>query len=125
MVGTGRFWTGARTAFAPPYGPFIGLVLLLLANAGFTSGFATSANFRNILLQATPTLLVATGMTLVIATGGIDLSVGSTMALASAAAALNLGHGAAVAIGIGMATGALVGLLNGVVTAIGRVPRSS
>ena len=50
----------------------------------FTPNFADLEQLWNILLQVAPTVLVAVGMTFVIATGGIDLSVGSVMAIASA-----------------------------------------
>lgn len=110
-----------RRLLASPYGPVLGLVFLIAANMLFTPGFASGSTLRNVLLQVAPTMLVATGMTFVIAAGGIDLSVGSIMAIASAAAALQLDHGAAFAVAIGLAAGAAVGLLNGAVTAIAGV----
>ena len=73
--------------YAPTYGALAALLLLLIINSVFTPNFFDFNNFRNILLQVSPTVLVAVGMTLVIATGGIDLSVGSGMAIASAVAA--------------------------------------
>src|SRR5919107_6074379 len=86
---------GARGAwrvadYAPTYGALAALALLLVVNSIFTPNFFDFNNFRNILLQVSPTVLVAVGMTLVIATGGIDLSVGSVMAIASAVAATSL-----------------------------------
>jgi ribose/xylose/arabinose/galactoside ABC-type transport system permease subunit len=84
-------------ALGPSYGALAALLLLVLFNAIFTPNFATASNLWNILLQVSPTVLVALGMTLVIATGGIDLSVGSVMAIASALAATLLDRGAAVA----------------------------
>jgi ribose/xylose/arabinose/galactoside ABC-type transport system permease subunit len=110
-----------RRLVAPPLGPLLGLVVLIAANVSFTPGFASGSTLRNILLQVAPTMLVATGMTFVIATGGIDLSVGSIMAVASAVAATHLQHGAAFAIALGLFAGAAVGLLNGAVTAIAGV----
>jgi ribose/xylose/arabinose/galactoside ABC-type transport system permease subunit len=110
-----------RRLLAPPVGPVLGLALLLTANVLFTPGFASGSTLRNVLLQVAPTMLVATGMTFVIASGGIDLSVGSTMAIASAAAATHLEHGAGFAVALGLFAGAAVGLLNGAVTAIGGV----
>ncbi len=106
---------------SPPFGPVLGLLFLLAANLLFTPGFASISTLRNVLLQVAPTMLVAIGMTFVIATGGIDLSVGSTMAIASAAAATHLGHGAGWAIALGLFAGAAVGLLNGAVTALAGV----
>jgi simple sugar transport system permease protein len=71
----------------------------------------------DILLQGSRTMLLALGMTLVIATGGVDLSVGSTVAIAGAVCALVIGHGGnlaltlAAALGVGAAAGAINGLL--------------
>jgi ribose/xylose/arabinose/galactoside ABC-type transport system permease subunit len=90
-------------ALGPTYGALIALVLLTLLNVLLTPNFAAWANFWNILLQVAPTMLVAVGMTLVIATGGIDLSVGSVMAIASALAATNLDRGVGVAVLLALA----------------------
>jgi galactofuranose transport system permease protein len=94
-------------------GALIALIVLVLLNSLFTPNFATSSNFWNVLLQASQVLLVAVGMTLVIATGGIDLSVGSVMAVAGAVAATQLTHGVAVAIALALIAALLMGLLNG------------
>src|SRR5918912_1793748 len=84
--------------YAPTYGALAALILLIIFNSIFTPNFLDVNNFRNILLQVAPTMLVATGMTMVIATGGIDLSVGSVVAIASAVAATSLPQGVAVAL---------------------------
>ena len=99
--------------YAPTYGALSALVLLVVINSIFTTNFFDLNNFRNILLQVAPTVLVAVGMTLVIATGGIDLSVGSVMAIASAVAATQLDRGAGVAILLALAVAALAGAFNG------------
>jgi ribose/xylose/arabinose/galactoside ABC-type transport system permease subunit len=99
--------------YAPTYGALAALLLLLIINSVFTQNFFDFNNFRNILLQVSPTVLVAVGMTLVIATGGIDLSVGSVMAIASAVAATSLDYGAGVAVGAALAAAALAGAFNG------------
>src|ERR687889_1958991 len=104
---------GRVADYAPTYGALAALVLLLLLNSVFTTNFFDFNNFRNILLQVAPTVLVAVGMTLVIATGGIDLSVGSVMAIASAVAATSLDWGAGVAVLFALAAAALVGAFNG------------
>ena len=103
--------------YAPTYGALAALVLLLIVNIIFTPNFADFDNFRNILVQVAPTMLVAIGMTFVIATGGIDLSVGSVMAIASAVAAISLDYGAGAAILLGLAVGAAVGAFNGALIA--------
>ena len=84
--------------YAPTYGAFAALLLLLIVDSLFIPNFFHPNNFRNILLQIAPTMLVATGMTFVIATGGIDLSVGAVMAIASAVAATSMDSGAWVAV---------------------------
>src|SRR5918998_5325035 len=112
--GAGRARVGARPAdYAPTYGALAALVLLFVANSVGTTNFFDPNNFRNILLQVSPTVLVAVGMTFVIATGGIDLSVGAVMAIASAVAATSLdgGAGLAVLLALVVATGA--GAFNG------------
>ncbi|HYY93291.1 MAG TPA: ABC transporter permease [Pyrinomonadaceae bacterium] len=104
----------ARIAdYAPTYGALAALVLLLVMNSVFTPNFFDVNNFRNILLQVAPTVLVAVGMTLVIATGGIDLSVGSVMAIASAVAATQLDRGAGLAVLLALAVASIVGAFNG------------
>jgi ribose/xylose/arabinose/galactoside ABC-type transport system permease subunit len=99
--------------YAPTYGALAALVLLVAVNSVFTPNFFDLNNFRNILLQVAPTVLVAVGMTLVISTGGIDLSVGSLMAIASAVAATSLDWGAGLAVLLALAAAALAGAFNG------------
>lgn len=65
------------------YGALIVLVVMILINAVITPNFLHINTIWNILLQAFSVIVISMGMTLVIATGGIDISVGSTMALAS------------------------------------------
>lgn len=71
------------TEIVRKYGAFIVLVCLLVGNSLFTPNFFHINTLWNILLQSFSTIMIAMGMTLVIATGGIDISVGSTMALSS------------------------------------------
>jgi ribose/xylose/arabinose/galactoside ABC-type transport system permease subunit len=104
---------GRVADYAPTYGALAALLLLLIINSVFTPNFFDFNNFRNILLQVSPTVLVAVGMTLVIATGGIDLSVGSVMAIASAVAATSLDYGAGAAVILALAAAALAGVFNG------------
>jgi galactofuranose transport system permease protein len=103
--------------YAPTYGAPVALVVLLVVNLIFTPGFAAVNNFGNILVQVAPTMLVAIGMTFVIATGGIDLSVGSVMAIASAVAATSLDYGAGAGVLIGLVTATAIGTFNGVLIA--------
>src|SRR3712207_723848 len=122
-VAGGRATAGrARIAdYAPTYGALAALVLLVIINSVFTPNFLDVNNFRNILLQVSPTVLVAVGMTLVMATGGIDLSVGSVMAIASAVAATSLDRGAGVAVLLGLAAAFAAGLFNGALISAFRI----
>lgn len=94
----------------------LGLCLLyLLAVAPFAPELATQENLANVLSNALPLLAVAIGQTVVLVTGGIDLSVTSVIALASITGASALTGGAPVPVGIAamIGVGALVGLING------------
>ncbi|NUR19177.1 MAG: ABC transporter permease [Gemmatimonadaceae bacterium] len=88
-----------------------------LAFAAVAPGFLSVANGLNIAMSVAITGILAVGMTAVIVSGGIDLSVGSVVALTGVAGAIAAAHGspalvvAAVALGIGLATGALSGAL--------------
>ena len=97
------------------------LVVLVLANALFTPYFATVSNLWNVLLQVSPVMLAAVGMTFVIATAGVDLSVGSTMAIAAAIGAVLADRGIAAATVGALAGAVMVGLLNGALIASLRV----
>jgi ribose/xylose/arabinose/galactoside ABC-type transport system permease subunit len=108
-------------ALGPTYGALAALLLLIIANAVFTRNFWDINNFWNILLQVAPTMLVAIGMTFVIATGGIDLSVGSVMAIAASMAAINLERGILPAVLIALLITTAVGALNGTLISIFRI----
>lgn len=98
-------------------GVYAALILLLLFNVVFTSNFLTVGNFRTQLIQASPVIVVALGMALVIGTEGVDLSVGAVMALAAAVVPLYLGYGFAVAILVALVAGLLAGVVNGTLVA--------
>lgn len=90
-----------------------------------TDNFLSSANWLNIIRQSAPLLIVATAMTLVITTGGIDLSVGSTLALVGALSAIalnNWGLSWPVVLVGGLLLGALIGLINGYFVAFEGIP---
>ncbi len=110
-----------RLAPAPEYAALVVLIVLVAMNALFTPNFATASNLWNVLLQLSTVMLCAVGMTFVIATGGVDLSVGSTMAVAGAIAAVLVPRGASVALGAALIGATVVGLLNGALIAWLRV----
>ncbi|MCA2214461.1 ABC transporter permease [Jidongwangia harbinensis] len=104
-------------AWLPVYGVYVAIVLLVLYNVLFTPNFLTWSNLRIQLIQVAPIIIVALGMALVIGTEGIDLSVGSVMALAAALIPLYLGYGVIAAIGVSLLAGLVVGLINGTLVA--------
>jgi simple sugar transport system permease protein/ribose transport system permease protein len=110
-----------RLAPGPEYAALVVLIVLVLLNAFFTPNFATASNLWNVLLQLSTVMLCAIGMTFVIATGGVDLSAGSTMAIAGAIAAVLAPYGAPVALGVALIGAMLVGVLNGTLIATLRV----
>ena len=101
----------------PAYGVYLAIVLLVLYNVFFTPYFLTTSNLRIQLIQVAPIVIVALGMALVIGTEGIDLSVGSVMALAAAFIPLYLGYGVLAAIIASLIAGVVVGLINGFLVA--------
>ena len=111
-VGAGRIFDWLRD-----HGVYVAFAVLILFNAIFTTNFATTATLFNLLIQVSPVLLVSLGMALVIGTEGIDLSVGSVMAIASAIVPLYLGYGWAAAVVIALVVGTLAGALNGALVA--------
>ncbi|GAA2491475.1 ABC transporter permease [Winogradskya humida] len=104
-------------AWLPKYGVYAAIVLLVLYNVAFTPNFLAWSNLRIQLVQVAPIVIVALGMALVIGTEGIDLSVGSVMALAAALIPLYLGYGVIAAILVSLVAGVVVGLINGVLVA--------
>ena len=109
-------------AFAgPSTGAILALVLLVVLNSLFTPNFASTGNLLNILWQASAVVLVGVGMTYVIATGGVDLSVGSVMAIAGALAATQFHRGWAAAGAIALVGALAVGATNGFLIARDRI----
>ncbi|MCX8025835.1 MAG: ribose ABC transporter permease, partial [Thermanaerothrix sp.] len=98
--------------------------LLILALSVSTQTFLTRNNWLNLMRNFAWIALAALGQSMVIITGGIDLSVGAVMALASVVTAFALTGGVPVglAIVLGLAVGALIGLLNGFFIAKVRLP---
>jgi ribose transport system permease protein len=127
------FWTKDRFA---KFQSLLGLALLILALSIFRSDtFLTVDNGLNVLRQISINLCLSIGMTMIIVSGGIDLSVGSVLALSGAVAAGLLKNGLPLpywnvslqftmfgAIVAGIAVGLAAGLLNGLVITRLRVP---
>lgn len=99
------------------YGVYVGVGFLLLFNIAFTPYFLSAENFRTQAVQVAPVVIVALGMALVIATEGVDLSVGSVMAMATSLVALYLGYGVWGAVLAALLGGVLAGAANGALIA--------
>lgn len=110
--------TVRRRVWLRDNGVYAAIVVLVLYNLISTDNFATLANLNTQLVQVAPILIVALGMALVIGTEGVDLSVGSVMAIAAAILPLYLGYGLVPAIGLALLAGALCGLVNGTLVAV-------
>ncbi|QIZ34387.1 ABC transporter permease [Saccharopolyspora sp. ASAGF58] len=123
LTASNTLWTG-----------LVLVALCVLFSAIRPDAFPTLFNVQNLLVQAAPLLMLAVGMTFVIITSGIDLSVGSVLVFAGVVSAMtmewlsdgdatNAGWGV-ILIGllIALVGGALWGLLNGLLVAVARVP---
>jgi galactofuranose transport system permease protein len=109
-------------ATAQRFGAALVLVLVLIIGSGiFGRSFASAENFSNIALDASYLVLIATGMTFVIISGGIDLSVGSMVALSGVLCALGARWGTVGAVLLPLAVCGLLGLLNGVLVGRARM----
>lgn len=101
----------------------IALLLLIVVVSTLSPNFFTLNNIFNILQQTSVNAIMAVGMTLVILTSGIDLSVGSLLALTGAVAASMVGAdvNALVAVVGALALGAAIGGVTGIIVAKGKV----
>ena len=94
----------SRQSFGQQYGSLLALVALILFNAIFTRYFLSVQTLNVNFTQVATTVIVACGMTLMIGTGGIDLSVGSLMAISGAIAPmLFMNQSLPPALGVGLA----------------------
>ena len=117
----------SRQQFISTYGSLIGLVILLIVFTILSDGrYGSLNNIRNILRLASINGLLAVGMTFVVLTGGIDLSVGAVMGCAGMYSAYfaqtSMGHPWFVAVLIGLLMGLCIGLFNGLCISYVKVP---
>jgi ribose transport system permease protein len=104
---------------------FLGFLLLFIGFSISSEQFLTTDNIINIVRQVSIVGILAVGMTFVILIGGIDLSVGSVMALTGTIMAglmVNMALPPLLAILLGIALGALIGLISGSLVAQARIP---
>ncbi|HEX8772679.1 MAG TPA: ABC transporter permease [Pyrinomonadaceae bacterium] len=111
----GRVARGRMASFIQRQGALVALLGVLIFATVRYEDFLTERNLFNVLRQNSMLGLVALGMTFVILTGGIDLSVGSLLAVAGVVAANLAGHGMIAALLIAVAFTTLLGLLNGII----------
>jgi ribose transport system permease protein len=109
----GPFDLSTVTSWVRGRGVYLAFVVLVIFNLIVTPNFASVVTVTTLLITVSPIVLVSLGVALTIGTEGIDLSVGSVMALASAFLPLYLGYGWPVAVLVVLLVGALAGLLNG------------
>ncbi|MDR4938668.1 ribose ABC transporter permease RbsC [Rossellomorea marisflavi] len=110
-------------SFMQKLGPFLGLLVLVVTVSIINPSFLEPLNLLNLLRQVAINALIAYGMTFVILTGGIDLSVGSILALSSAlmAGMMVSGLDPILAVLIGCVLGAIMGAVNGLLITKGKM----
>lgn len=119
----------ARRAFAAlrrstTFYPLVGLAVVCVAMMFASESFLSAANLENVLRQVSINAIIGVGMTCVILTGGIDLSVGSVMALSGTLTAglLVAGVNGALALAAGVGAGVALGAANGFFVAFAGMP---
>jgi len=105
------------------YGLFIVFVALVVVFSAFNRNFLSGANASNLLRQTASTGIAAAGLVFVLVSGGIDISMGSTIFLSSVIVTTlaNRGMGVAGAFAVAIACGMVVGIINGFFVAVLRV----
>jgi ribose transport system permease protein len=101
-----------------------GVLLLSIVLAVSSEAFLTTSNVLNVLRQASLTFLIASGVTLVIIAGGIDLSIGANVGLSACMAATVIKSSGSIVSGVaaGLACGTAIGFLNGLMVTLLRLP---
>ena len=102
----------------------VAVALIAVALTLMTDVFLTPANLLNVLRQASLTFLIASGLTLTILTAGLDLSVGANVGLSACLAATVMKSTGSIALGVmtGLGFGVFVGLLNGLIVTLLKLP---
>lgn len=108
-------------AWLRDYGVYAAIVLLVAIATILSPSFLSAGNLRVQAFQLVPTLLVSLGMAMVIATEGVDLSVGAVIALAASLVPLYLGYNAYIAIAVCIVGGIVAGAISGSMVALAKV----
>lgn len=105
------------------YKSLVGLLILCIVISFITPRFLSIANIKNVLTQVSVNAVIAIGMSFVILTGGIDLSVGSILAVSGAAAAsiIKSTGNLFLAIIVAITIGCVIGLINGLLVSKGKI----
>lgn len=121
--GTQPLKTNYLSTMTQKLGPLLGLLLLFVIVSILNPNFLEPLNLLNLLRQVSINALIAFGMTFVILTGGIDLSVGAILALSSALTAgmIVSGMDPMIAIIIGCLLGGIMGMVNGLLITKGKM----
>jgi ribose transport system permease protein len=103
--------------------PFVSLMVLTIVLSAFSRHFFTWQNLSSIIRQHAQIIIMAIGMTFVIASGGIDLSIGSGMALAGICGTLLMSVGVPIvwSVVVGCVAGLVCGAMNGLLIALLRI----
>lgn len=123
--GTGAGGATAVRRLLLDNGALTALIVLVIAMSALSGDFLTTDNLLNVGVQAAVTAILAFGVTFVIVSAGIDLSVGSVAALSATVLAWSATqHGVPVvlAVVLAVATGIAAGLVNGFLIAYGKLP---
>ena len=112
-----RFVAAPMSRLGPNVGAVVGFVLIIIVGSLASDVFLSWTNVRNVLLQSAMLGVVSVGMTFVILTGGIDLSVGSVLSFCSVAAAMMFANGQGYPLPVvllaTLAMGTAIGAING------------
>ncbi|NSC20118.1 ABC transporter permease [Streptomyces albus subsp. chlorinus] len=117
MSGAGGRRAERLSAFAQRHGALVALLLTVLTASVSFDSFADAGNLKNLAVSSAFLAIVALGMTFVIVSGGIDLSVGSVFVLGGVLAAWGSRYGPVAALALPLAVCGGIGLVNGLLVA--------